>query len=248
MLGRAVALLRALSDVRAEDATTTRLAQAVGLARPTVHRLLGQLHGEGLVDRDESTGRWALGPELYVLGAAAQRRYDVTEVARPHVERLAAETGESAFLSARRGDEVVVLLREDGSFPLRSHVLHEGLRLPLGVASAGIVLLAYLSARDTAAYLDRVDLVPAHGPAHAPAPLRARLRAAREHGWALNPGLLVEDSWGMAAAVFAADGSPAWALSLTGVERRFGPDRQPELGRLLLREAHALTRSLSRRG
>ena len=55
-------------------------------------------------------------------------------------------TGESAFYSARRGNETVCLLREDGSFPIRSHVLHEGIRFPLGVASAGQVILAFAGA------------------------------------------------------------------------------------------------------
>lgn len=36
------------------------------------------------------------------------------------------------------------LLREEGSFPVRSFVLHEGVRFPLGVASAGTAILAFL--------------------------------------------------------------------------------------------------------
>jgi len=109
----------------------------------------------------------------------------------------------------RRGDETVCLLREDGAFPLRSHVLHEGVRFPLGVASAGMVI-----------------------------------EKTRTTGYSTNPGLIVEGSWGMAAAVFARDGRPQWALTLTGVAHRLSDDRRQELGARLLREAHALTTSL----
>lgn len=49
----------------------------------------------------------------------------------------------------------------------------------------------------------------------------------------------------MAAAVFDNRGLPAWALSLTGVESRFKPARQRELGALLLSNAHQLTRALA---
>src|SRR3546814_1517182 len=81
--------------------------------------------------------------------------YDVTDLARASVRRLSEDTGESAFFFARRGDETVCLLREDGNFPIRSHALHEGIRFPLGVASAGIAVLSSLPAREARAHLDR---------------------------------------------------------------------------------------------
>lgn len=243
LVGRAATLLRAVAAQEPDGVTTAAAARAGGLARPSAHRLLVSLADEGLVDRDPATGRWLLGPELYLLGARARPRYDVTDQAAPSVRRLAETTGESAFLSARRGDETVCLLREDGSFPLRSHVLHVGIRFPLGVASAGLALLAYLPDEEVEEVLARVDLTP-YGDAHAPSAVRQRVRRTRRDGYALNPGLLVEGSWGMAAAVFDDQERPRWALSLTGVERRFIPARRRELGPLLLREAHDLTRRL----
>lgn len=200
---------------------------------------------EGLVDRDTQTGAWHVGPELYLLGQSAAARYDISRHARAIVLELARETGESAFLSARRGDETVCLLREDGSFPLRSHVLHEGIRFPLGVASAGLAVLSHLPEREFGSYLDTHDLEPDWGATHARSALLERVEATRVTGYATNPGLIVEGSWGMGAAVFDAAGSPGWALSLTGVESRFKDDRRPELGRVLLEQAHTLTRLIN---
>ncbi|MFD9961357.1 IclR family transcriptional regulator [Amycolatopsis sp. NPDC058986] len=245
--GRIAAVLHAVSAAPEQGASTSQIARATALARPTTHRLLTALADEGYVDRDQRTGLWFLGPELYLLGEVAARRYDVTQHARAGVHRLAAATGESAFFSARRGDETVCLLREDGDFPIRSFVLYEGARFPLGVVSAGQVLLAMLPDREIDAYLRRTDLVAQWGPAHAAGAVRERVALTRELGYAVNPGLVVEGSWGMAAAVFDRAGEPAWALTLTGVESRFREDRRPELGALLLKEAHALTRTLQTR-
>ncbi|MCL8026204.1 IclR family transcriptional regulator [Nocardioides bruguierae] len=247
-VGRTAAVLRALAGAEPDGAGTSALARAAGLPRATTHRLLTALAETGLADRDPGTGDWHVGPELYLLGAAAARRYDVTALAQPFVRRLADATGESAFFSVRRGEETVCLVREDGSFPLRSHVLHEGSRFPLGVVSAGIAVLAHLPEDEIDDYLSRVDLVAEHGEQHAPAPLRALLERTRREGWATNPGLVVRGSWGMAAAVFDLHERPVAALSLTGVEHRFEDARRPELGRLLLREAHALTERMRRRG
>ena len=241
-------LLRGLAAYEPEGVSTTDVARDIAMARPTAHRLLSSLAREGLVDRDIQTGAWHLGPELYLLGATASPRYDVRDAAREVVHDLAASTGESAFLSARRGDETVCLLREDGSFPLRSHVLHEGIRFPLGVASAGLAILAHLPERDQEAYLSRTDLTSAWGPLHSPEDIRSRVAETRRAGYATNPGLIVEGSWGMAAAVFDGAGVPAWALSLTGVESRFREERRAELGRLLLDQAHRLTQSLRSSG
>lgn len=239
VLGRAGAVLRAVAAQEPTGTTTSAAARAAGLPRPTTHRLLVSLQSEGLVDRDPGSGRWLLGPELYFLGVAAAPRYDVTALAQPVVRRLARATGESAFFSARRGDETICLVREDGSFPIRSHVLSEGVRFPLGVASAGMVLLAHLPDREVDAYLQRADLDAAAA--------REHVERTRETGYAVNPGLVVEGSWGLGAAVFDAEGRPRWALSLTGVAHRFADDRRPDLGALLLREAHELTRTLAKR-
>ena len=244
VVGRAGALLRAVSAAEPDGAGTTDVARATGLPRPSVHRLLTSLETEGLLERLPESGRWVLGPELYLLGTAAAQRYDVSGLAQPVVRRLSMATGESAFFSVLRGEETICLLREDGSFPIRSHVLHEGIRFPLGVASAGLAILAHLPDAESAAYLARRDLTEDYGAAHAPRALARRLRETRTQGYAVNPGLLVEGSWGMGAAVFDAAGRPRWALSLTGIERRFAAPRRRELGPLLLHEAHELSRAI----
>ena len=212
------------------------------MARPTAHRLLTSLAREGLVDRDIGTGAWHLGPGLspWRDGVAPVRRqrparevvHDLaTSRARAHSSRLGAVTRRCAC--CRRTE-----------LSLRSHVLHEGIRFPLGVASAGLAILAHLPEREQEAYLSRADLTPAWGENHSPADIRSRIATTRQVGYATNPGLIVEGSWGMAAAVFDGTGAPAWALSLTGVESRFREERRPEIGRLLLDQAHRLTQSL----
>ncbi len=245
VVGRIAALLRALSGKMPAGASTSELAREAGGPRPTAHRLLSSLTEQGFVDRDGRSGAWLLGPELFLMGAVAAERYDISESAREHVAALAAATGESAFFSVRRGLETVCLLRQDGSFPIRSFVLYEGKRFPLGVASAGLAILAFMERGAVDRYLAAARLSEDHGPAHATAPLLARIAETRARGYAVNPGLVVEGSWGMGAAVFDRSGQPNWALSLTGIEPRFSPERRPELGRLLMEHAHQLSQALS---
>ncbi|GAB2569406.1 IclR family transcriptional regulator [Leucobacter ruminantium] len=245
VVGRVASILRVLSVNMPRGIGTSAVARMTGLSRPTAHRLLGALGEQGFVDRDQFTGTWLLGPELYLMGSVAAERYDITELAREHVAALADETGESAFLSARRGGETICLLRQDGSFPIRSFVLYEGKRFPLGVASAGLAILSFLTEAAAERYITQAELEARYGPAHSSNALRERVTETREQGYAVNPGLIVKGSWGMGAAVFNRAGQPAWALSLTGIEPRFTVSRQRELGRLLLHHAHRLTKRLS---
>jgi DNA-binding IclR family transcriptional regulator len=196
------------------------------------------------VDTPESISSVAWASLSWLLGSLAADRYDITGSARDILRRLSRDTGESAFLSTRRGDETVCVAAEEGSFPLRSHVLHPGIRFPLGVASAGLVILAHLTDREIDDYLGRIDLTDQYGASHADEQVRDRIEATREQGYAVNPGLLVEGSWGMGSAVFNHRGAPAWALSLTGVQTRYSPERRLELGRILLQAAHELRQRL----
>lgn len=245
VVGRIAAILRAVSQTMPSGAGTSEVARAANVARPTAHRLLSSLAEQGFIDRDQHSGRWLLGPELYLMGAVAAERYDVTELARGHVHALAEETGESAFFSARRGGETMCILRLDGSFPIRSFVLYEGKRFPLGVASAGLAILSFLSEEAQQRYLAQASLEGDYGAVHSTAALRRRVAETRARGYSVNPGLIVEGSWGMGAAVFDPSGDPAWALSLTGIEPRFSAERRPELGRLLLKHAHNLTQAIA---
>lgn len=243
VVARVAAILQSVA-ASATPESTAAIALHTGLTRPTAHRLLTALAEEGLVDRTED-GHWALGPELHILGAVAAQRFPAQELATPCLQRLAEATGESAFFSARRGHEVICLARVEGSFPVRSHVLYEGLRLPLGVASAGLAILGHLPPDQLEAALadtraERQRLGAQHDDAH----VRRLVAHVREQGWSLNPGRIVEGSWGMAAAVFDASGQPRYALSLTGIEPRFRAERRPQLGAALLNQAHKLSTAL----
>lgn len=241
-VARAARLLRLVTASGEHGASLQDLARGAELSRSTAHRLLSALRVEGLVDRDDENAKWMPGPELFLMGSVAAARYDVTALARDIVRSLAVKTEESAFLSVRRADETVCLLREEGSFPIRSFVLSEGVRFPLGVASAGLAILSFLPVHDVDAYFERhPELSERWGRTHRAETLRTRLAETKERGYAINPGLIVEGSWGMGAAVFDRSGRPEWALSLTGVEFRFGPDRIAELGRILLAHAHQLS-------
>lgn len=128
-----------LNAVRGGPRTLQELQQRTGLPRATAHRLAQALEVHGLMRRDVS-GRFCLGFELLALGHEAAQGFPLAERARPTLERLAEQTGESVQLFVAEGAEhrrCVVSVQS--SHGLR-WIVPEGALLPLALGSAGRVL------------------------------------------------------------------------------------------------------------
>ncbi|HYF57102.1 MAG TPA: IclR family transcriptional regulator C-terminal domain-containing protein, partial [Salinarimonas sp.] len=185
-----------------------------------------------------------LGPEASVLGTLAAERFGLHRLAQGGVLRLARLTGDAAFFQVRREGGVVCLQREDGDYPIRSHVLAPGDRHPLGVGAGGLAILAALPDEEVeAALAANAAWLAERYPMLDPGRLRGLVAESRARGYAMNRGLLFPGSWGMGLAVRDADGRPVACLSLACVESRLGPDREPALARLLADEVAALERA-----
>lgn len=240
-IGRAAALLRLVASRPARGASLSELVEESGLQKPTCRRILVALIEAGLVEQDSVTRRYFLGPESFILGTVAAERFGIHRLAQDAVVRLAQATGDAAFLQIRRDWSVVCLQREDGDYPIRSHVLAPSDRHPLGAGVGGLVLLAALD--DDAvkkALAANAALLAKRYPMLTPAIIDGLVRETRERGYAMNRGLLFPGSWGMAVAVRDAQGRPDACLSLAAIESRMQPDREPYLAGLLKDEAARL--------
>jgi DNA-binding IclR family transcriptional regulator len=135
VLDKAARILDALEE---GPAALALLVERTGIARPTAHRLATALERHGLVRRD-GEGRFTLGLRLVALGRAAAGDLTIAEVARPALERLRDETGESVQLYVRDGDQRVCALSLESPHGLRT-IVALGAALPLDRGSAGRVL------------------------------------------------------------------------------------------------------------
>ena len=135
VLDKAVGVLSALAD---GPRTLPELIAATGLPRATAHRLAVALEAHDLVRRD-GDGRFALGFRLAVLGRAAVDSFPLGRVARPALEVLRDDTGESVQLYVRDGDRRVCVESLESPHGLRT-IVALGASLPLAVGSAGKVL------------------------------------------------------------------------------------------------------------
>lgn len=135
VLDKSLAVLTALED---GPLGLAELVAETGLSRATAHRLAVALEAHGLVSRD-GQGRFLLGPRLIGLGRAAGEGRPLVASARPALERLRDETGESAQLYVREGSSRVCVASLESPHGLRT-IVPVGAVLPLDRGSAGHVL------------------------------------------------------------------------------------------------------------
>lgn len=227
-------------------ALSTVVAES-GLNKPTARRLLLALMRSGLVVQEAETRRYYLGEEAYVLGALASHRYGLLDLAMESLTGLSRLSQDSSFLSVRRENYSVCLHREEGSYPVRTHALQVGYQHPLGAGAGSLALLSALSDCEVEQILEANRIVLAEQyPLYSPALIRKHVALTRERGWALNPGLILPNSWGIGAVIRYPDRRAAGALSIAAIDSRMGETRQKELASLLKIEIGRIEAKLQR--
>lgn len=127
MLDKAVTILDALE---LGSRSLAELVEATGISRATAHRLALALEMHGLVERD-GEGRFALGPRM--------AGNSLVQAARPALEWLRDQTGESVQLFVPRGDMRVCVVSLESPHSLRT-IVPVGATLPMDRGSAAKVL------------------------------------------------------------------------------------------------------------
>ena len=196
-----------LDSVAAEPSSLATLVERTGLPRATAHRLAVALEAHALLSRDKS-GRFVLGPKLGALAGAAGD--SLIDAAAPVLAWLRDESGESAQLYRREGQDRVCIAVAERSAGLRTTV-PVGAHLPLTAGSAAQVLCAWEPPTAVA------DILRA-----SPAFTERLLLDVRRRGWAQSVGQREAGVASVSAPVRGDDGAVIGAVSISGPIERFG--------------------------
>lgn len=242
-LQKPMMILRALRDAETDGLQAGEIAAATGLQRVAVHRLLKALGAEGLIERDESR-RYHLGPQAWLLGMAANRRFDLGALAQGALDRIEAQTQDTIYLIRRVGDDVLCVARRDGSYPIKTLVMDVGKSYPLGVGGGGLAVLAGLPEAEAKAVLARVRGRLDAYPRVSMARIRQLLADTRRQGYAFWPALISE-ALVVAVPILGREGQPIGALSCAAIKERLNPRRRAHVVSLLRAEASVIEQRMA---
>jgi len=151
--------IASLLDVLAKtpESRSLKLLSAETRLHPsTAYRILDALAAHGLVERTD-TSQYRLGVKLLRLGSRVRENVDLLREARPIMDALRSELGETVNLTVRQDDEVVYVER---SVPARMMRVEQvvGSRAPLHVTAVGKLFLAEGGEKACRQYASRTGL------------------------------------------------------------------------------------------
>ena len=224
--------------------TVSQVAERLGVARSTAHRLLAMLVFRDFAVQDEDR-TYRAGPVLELAMRSPSPVSALRNAALPHLRRLADVFGETTNLTIRTGDTVRFIASAECTQALRVGS-REGMVFPAHRTTAGLLLLAELDPAqlDDVYAGDRYREHPGERPDLAALP--AELARIRRSGYVVNKersergliavGVLVRDAAGIGIA----------GLSVSMPTVRYDQHRLPGLVNGLSSAARAIEADLVR--
>jgi IclR family acetate operon transcriptional repressor len=221
----------------------SELSALVGLHVSTVHRLLATLVDRGYVRQDPDSSRYHLGSRIFTLASAADLHLDLRLVARPYLERMMRNSGETANLVTVSGGEVVYL-DQVASLHLVKMFTAPGMRAPLYCTGTGKVMLAFKDREFAepvlAAPMRRFTpktIVTRSG-------LESELATIRKNGYCVDNEEMEEGVRCLAVPIFDRRNDCIGAMSVSGPTTRMTPERVEKLSITARAIASELSRQL----
>jgi len=220
--------------------TLQGLVEETGMAKPTLHRMLQQLEGAGLLVRENNGRHYGIGARLRRM-AESLLLNDTHHGARHAVLRaLVEELGESCNLTTLSGNEIVYLDRVETPEPLR-FTLHPGSRVPVHCSATGKMILSQLAPAQRRRLLEAAPLTK-----YTPKTItdvdriEEQLRQVRRDGYAIDdeeflPGLVCA-----AVLVPSTSGISNLAIAVQAPVMRLTPGKALKLLPALRRAADAI--------
>lgn len=118
-LGKLMVLVDLVTHAHGPMRFTDILAVA-GQPRGTLHRQLGHLVEEGLLEFD-GEGRYLPGLRLLELASRSWARNEFRSIAEPHLHSLQQMIGETVHLGVLRGSSIIYLDKVEGRQPVRMY-------------------------------------------------------------------------------------------------------------------------------
>lgn len=199
-------------DMDAAFLNLSQIAARTGLPVSTVHRLLGILEGQKLVERMPDR-TYRLGIRLWELASRTPGALGLREIAMPFMQLVHNTVRQHVQLGVMSDFDVLFLERLSARGAVVNATLIGG-RIPLPASSTGQVLLAemddgFVQQVVAAGVPPLTNRTPVTGPE-----LTATLEQVRHQGYAVGDGLVHPDARGVGVPIRGHDGAVVAGLGV----------------------------------
>ncbi|HVE50362.1 MAG TPA: IclR family transcriptional regulator C-terminal domain-containing protein [Casimicrobiaceae bacterium] len=225
----------------------TDVAQRVGLAPSTAHRLLATLEKMGYVFQAGDLGLWYVGLQSFTVGSSFLTARDWVAQSHPGMRRLMEQAGETANLAILDGTDAVFIDQVQCHETMRT-IVRLGSRVPLHASGVGKAIFATLPDEQIDAIL-KVRGLPriTENTITSPETMWASLRVIRQRGYSFDDEEHLMGTRCVASAIYDEHGEGLGAISLAGPVSRLPDARIKQLGPIVAHIAEEISRRLGGR-
>lgn len=222
----------------------TEIAEAVGLSKSTVHRLLSSMCERGYVEKKNEEGTYGIGAKLVEVVSSHINNLELQTESRPILNELHDSLGLVIHLGILDRHEVVYVEKMDIEPNLRRYA-QIGLRVPAQCSSLGKCLLACLSGEEM-----EFMMAQCRFEAYTPraitslADLKSHLRKVRLQGWAMDDEEYMTGHRCIGAPVYDYRGETIAAVSASGPVALLTDERIDDVIEQVKRAAKLISRRL----
>jgi DNA-binding IclR family transcriptional regulator len=206
-------------DASAPEIGLIEMARLSGLDKATTRRLLVSLSTKGFIEQSPLTRRYRLGAALVRLARIRETTLPLTDLARPIVEALSRQSGETVHVSQIAGDVLSSVYVCESAHANRVSVA-VGQNLPFNCTASGLAFLTAAPEAFRAKVLKGRLVRRTKSSITTPAHLRKRIEEAARKGYAQSDQGFEKGVVSVAAPIIAPDGSAIGAISITSPAAR----------------------------
>lgn len=229
-LVRAIDIIRCFED--AEELGVTEISRITGLHKSTAFNIISTLERYSYLEKNEPTGKYRLGIELFRMGTKVQA--DLRKITQPYLEEMVVQFKETVNLVRSDGNYVIYLEKIDSPYSMRISTVVGG-RLPVNVTAGGKAILSGLPNNELAAVVSGLPLVQFTANTICDQEkLMANITRVRSIGYAEDIEELEIGLTCVAAPIFDHTNKAFAAISISGPTSRMHADLRETIGRTLV--------------
>jgi IclR family KDG regulon transcriptional repressor len=225
------------------------LSASTGFPPATIHRMTSTLVERHYLKQDPETKKLSLSIRFLELGTKVQEHFNLTAIARPHLEKLMAETKESVNLAVLDGDRVAYLDHVRSDYSMLQLFTKPGAQVPLYCTGVGKMFMSQWTISQLEEYLKRTPLIAYTARTIVErAKLLDEVTGIRLRGYAVDNEEMEVGVRCVAALVMDHFGKAAGAISISGAAMRVTPGRIKAFVKSLKACSRAISRELGFKG
>ena len=247
-VSRAIEILQLISQNR-NPLTIADISKSLRIPKSSTFEILHTLLEKDIVEvENQNSKAFTLGLKLFEITLLALGKTDLHREARPMLEDLMYQTGETVFLAVEDGGEMVYLGKEEGPSMIRA-TAHLGSRMPMYCTGLGKALLAAYPE-------DRIREITGGGRL---APLTRNtikhyddlikeLDSIRRRGYSIDNQECILDVFCVAAPIYDQTETPVAAISIASQASKMDKEKLEKFAKLVPNAALNISRRLGFRG